>query len=70
MAQLLRRETSCCELPRSGFTNLSSIPGQGKIMNVPVVYHKVIMEVIMVHHSSEQSGAEHRSLVFLGDPLN
>ena len=36
MAQLLRRETSCFE-PRG------LIPGQGKIMNVPVFYHEVDM---------------------------
>ena len=37
MAQLLRHETSC------GFTELGSIPGKGKIMNVPVFNHKVNM---------------------------
>ena len=43
MAQLLRRETSCFDLPLSGFTDLESIPGQGKTMNVPVFCHKVNM---------------------------
>ena len=42
MAQLLRRETSCFEPLRSGITQ-GSIPGQGKIMNVPVFYHEVNM---------------------------
>ena len=35
MAQLLR-ETSCLKSQCSGFTDLGSIPGQGKIKNVPV----------------------------------
>ena len=43
MAQLLLRKTSCFEPPRSGFTDLGSIPGQGKIMNVSVLYHEVNM---------------------------
>ena len=42
MAKLLRRETSCFESPRSGFTR-GSIPGQCKIMNVPVFHHEVNM---------------------------
>ena len=36
MAQLLRRESSCFELPRGSFVDLGSIPGQGKVINVPV----------------------------------
>ena len=42
MAQLLRRETCCSKRPRSGSTDLGSIPGQSKIMNVPI-YHEVNM---------------------------
>ena len=34
MAHLLRSENSCFEPPRSSFTDMGSIPGQGKIMNV------------------------------------
>ena len=41
MIQLLRRETSCFEPPYSGFRDQDSIPGQSKIMNIPVFYHKV-----------------------------
>ena len=40
MDQLLLRETSCFEPPRSWFY-LGSIPCQGEIMNVPVFYHEV-----------------------------
>ena len=43
MAQLLRRETSCFEPPRNGFTDLVSIPDHGKIKDVPVFYHEVNM---------------------------
>ena len=43
MAKLLRRKTSCFEAPRSAFTYMGSIPGQCKIMNVPVFYHEVNM---------------------------
>ena len=32
LSQLLRRETSCFDHPRSGFTGLSSIFSQGKIL--------------------------------------
>ena len=35
MAQLLRRETSCLEPPPSGFTDLGSIPDQGKYHECP-----------------------------------
>ena len=35
--------TSYCKPLRSGFTDLCSIPRQGKIMNVPVFYYEVIM---------------------------
>ena len=42
MAQLLRRETSCFEPPRSGFTRVQ-FPGQGKITNIPVFNHEVDM---------------------------
>ena len=42
MAQLLRRDTSCFEPPHCGFTDMGSIPGQGKIMNVPI-YHEINM---------------------------
>ena len=42
LARLLRREISCLEPPRSGFTYLGSIPGLGKTMNVPVFYHVMI----------------------------
>ena len=53
MAQLLRRETNCFEPPRSRFTDLSSIPGQGKITNIPVFYHEVNM-VLWVLFSNAQ----------------
>ena len=43
MAQLLHRETSCFEPSHSGFTDLGSIPGEGKITNVQVFYHEVNM---------------------------
>ena len=43
MARLLRCDTSCFEPPRRGFIDLSSIPGQGKIVNVPVFYNEVNM---------------------------
>ena len=35
---------SCFEPPHSDFTDLGSIHGQGKIINVPVFYHEVKME--------------------------
>ena len=41
MAQLFRRETSCFEPPRSGFTDMGSIPGQCNIMDVPDFDHEV-----------------------------
>ena len=46
IAQLLRCGTSCFVPLLSGFTDLSSIPGLGKIMNVPVFYHEVYHECL------------------------
>ena len=42
-AQLLCRETNCFEPLRSGFTDLSSILDQGRMMNIPVFYREVNM---------------------------
>ena len=47
MAQLFRRETSCFDPLRRGFTNLGSISGQSKIINFHVFYHVVNMVIIM-----------------------
>ena len=43
MVQLLCRETSYFEPADSGLTDLGSIPGQDKIMNVPVFYYEINM---------------------------
>ena len=45
MAQLLRGETNCFEPPHSCFIDMGSIPGQGKIMNVPVFYREINMVI-------------------------
>ena len=48
--KLLRRETSCFNPSRSGFTNLGSISCQSKIMDVPVFYHEVNLVLIDLDH--------------------
>ena len=52
-----------CILCRGGFTDLGSIPGQNKIMNLPVYYHAVntvlwalvsnVKRVIIIHDMHE-----------------
>ena len=48
MVQLLRGETSCFESLRSGFTDLGSTLGQGKIINIPVFYHETYLVVVVL----------------------